>query len=251
MDRRLFEDLVVSTPAAPLGRRAALLPLSVALHAGILALALIVPVLRPGEMPTPAYQRPVWELARVVPPPPVPRETPARVERIPPARVRSGPLVRDLTPVSAPGPPVMAVEPDSFPTDDARVPCFVNCDGPTSPEGAGDGPTGPRDGPNETDGAGTRPVRPGGDIKAPIRMVYVAPVYPDIARAAGVSAIVVVECTIDPTGHVADARVVTGHPLLDEAALSAVRQWRYTATRLNGVPIPVLMTVTVRFTASR
>lgn len=96
-----------------------------------------------------------------------------------------------------------------------------------------------------------RAVRPGGDIKAPIRTVYVAPVYPEIARAAGVSAVVVVECTIDPTGHVADARVVTGHPLLDEAALSAVRRWRYTATRLNGVPVPVLMTVTVRFLARR
>jgi protein TonB len=123
--------------------------------------------------------------------------------------------------------------------------------GPISPEGTGDRRNGPHDGPGETNGAGSRPVRPGGDIKPPIRTVYVAPVYPDIARAAGVSAVVVVECTIDPTGHVADARVVTGHPLLDEAALSAVRRWRYTATRLNGVPVPVLMTVTVRFLARR
>ena len=44
-----------------------------------------------------------------------------------------------------------------------------------------------------------------------------------------------------------DVRVLTGHPLLNPAALDAVRQWRYTATRLNGVPVAVLMTVTVRF----
>ena len=80
--------------------------------------------------------------------------------------------------------------------------------------------------------------------------MYVAPAYPEIARTARVSAVVVLECTIDPTGHVADVRVVRGHPLFDEAALSAVRQWRYTATLLNGVPVPLLMTVTVRFTAA-
>ena len=95
------------------------------------------------------------------------------------------------------------------------------------------------------------PVRVSDGIKPPIRTTYVVPTYPEIARPAGISATVVLECTIDPTGHVADVRVLAGHPLFNEAALTAVRQWRYTATRLNGVPVAVLMTVTVRFIAHR
>jgi protein TonB len=52
-------------------------------------------------------------------------------------------------------------------------------------------------------------------------------------------------------GRVADARVLSGHPLLDDAALDAVRQWRYRPTLLNGQPISVIMTVTVRFALRR
>ena len=57
--------------------------------------------------------------------------------------------------------------------------------------------------------------------------MYVAPVYPEIARVARVEGIVVVDCTIDGDGRVIDARVLRGHPLLDEAALAAVRRWVY------------------------
>ena len=57
----------------------------------------------------------------------------------------------------------------------------------------------------------------------------------------------VMEVTIAANGRVTDVRVLGGHPLFTEAAVSAVRQWRYTPTLLDGVPVPVLMTVTVRF----
>jgi TonB family protein len=62
---------------------------------------------------------------------------------------------------------------------------------------------------------------------------------------------VIVEATIDPTGHVANATVLRGVPLLDEAALEAVRKWVYTPTLLNGVPTPLIMTVTVTFRLQR
>jgi protein TonB len=142
------------------------------------------------------------------------------------------------------------IEPDGLPTDEGRAPCLLNCDGQRS-DGIGDGARGAPSTTGVPDGAGTGPIRPGGDIKAPVRTAYVAPIYPDIARAAGVGGTVVLECTIDPSGHVVDARVISGHPLLNEAALNSVRQWRYTATRLNGVPVAVLMTVTVRFIPHR
>jgi protein TonB len=145
---------------------------------------------------------------------------------------------------------VSVVEPEGPPLAESRPPCLFNCAGST-PDGGGDGPRGGAPGPGTSEGTGTGPIRPGGDIKPPVRTVYVAPPYPDLARAARIQGLVVVECTIDPSGRVVDARVITGPPLLQSAALDAVRQWRYTATRLNGGPVAVLMTVTVNFTLGR
>ena len=72
--------------------------------------------------------------------------------------------------------------------------------------------------------------------------------YPAIAQAARVQGIVIVEAIIGTDGKVRDAKVLRSIPLLDQAALDAVRQWEYTPSRLNGVPVPVIMTVTVNFT---
>jgi len=70
---------------------------------------------------------------------------------------------------------------------------------------------------------------------------------PDIAKQARVQGVLILECTISPQGRVTDVKVLRGIPLLDEAAKEAVRQWVYTPTLLNGVPVPVIMTVTVNF----
>jgi protein TonB len=91
------------------------------------------------------------------------------------------------------------------------------------------------------------PVRIGGQIRAPTKVKNVAPVYPAIARSSGVVGAVTIEATIGPDGKVMDAKVVRSVPLLDQAALDAVRQWEYTPTLLNGVPVPVVMTVTINF----
>jgi protein TonB len=87
----------------------------------------------------------------------------------------------------------------------------------------------------------------GGHVRAPRKLRHVDPEYPPLARAARVEGRVVVECVIDTDGRVAQARVVTGRPLLDDAALQAVRQWRYRPTLLDGVAVAVQMTVTVEF----
>ena len=92
-----------------------------------------------------------------------------------------------------------------------------------------------------------KPVRVGGDVREPRKVVDVAPVYPQLAMKAGIEGIVIIEATIDPRGRVVNATVLRGIPVLDEAALEAVRQWVYTPTLLNGVPTPIIMTVTVRF----
>jgi protein TonB len=90
-------------------------------------------------------------------------------------------------------------------------------------------------------------VRLHSGIRTPQKILYVAPVYPTVARAARVKGIVIIEATIDENGTVESARVLKGEPLLNQAALDAVRQWRFTPALLSGVPVPVVMTVTVDF----
>ena len=88
----------------------------------------------------------------------------------------------------------------------------------------------------------------GGNIKAPQKIRDVRPVYPPIAQSARVQGVVIIEATIGLDGRVTDAKVLRSVPLLDQAALDAVRKWEFTPTLLNGVPVPVIMTVTVNFT---
>jgi TonB family protein len=93
------------------------------------------------------------------------------------------------------------------------------------------------------------PVRVGGNIKAPMKVVNVNPVYPQSMRAAGRSGVVPLDALIGTDGTVVFARVVSAsvHPDFADAALEAVRQWKFTPTLLNGKPVEVLMTVTIHF----
>jgi periplasmic protein TonB len=91
------------------------------------------------------------------------------------------------------------------------------------------------------------PVRVGGIIRQPQKIHHVAPVYPEIARSARVSGIVILEALLAEDGTVRDVRVLRSVPLLDAAAIAAVHEWRFTPTLLNGTPVPVVMTVTVAF----
>jgi TonB family protein len=92
-------------------------------------------------------------------------------------------------------------------------------------------------------------VHVGGAVRNPTKIKDVAPVYPAIAKSARVSGTVQIELTIGLDGKVADWRVVKGVPLLDEAALDAVKQWEYTPTRVKGVAVPVIINVAVNFKA--
>ena len=95
---------------------------------------------------------------------------------------------------------------------------------------------------------GREVLRVGGEVKAPERVRYVAPIYPQAAQDARVMGIVIIEAVVDESGHVANAKVLRSISMLDQAAMDAVLQWEYTPTSLNGVPVPVLMTETVNFT---
>jgi protein TonB len=92
-----------------------------------------------------------------------------------------------------------------------------------------------------------QPLRVGDVVKRPRKLKDVPPVYPPLAAKSGIEGVVILECVVDTRGHVQEARVLRGVPLLDQAALDAVRQWIYSTTLVDGVPMPVMMTVTVNF----
>jgi protein TonB len=94
------------------------------------------------------------------------------------------------------------------------------------------------------------PVRVGGRVKAPLPISTPQPQYPGLARGAKIEGDVVIDAVIDTTGHVVEMRVVSGHPLLIQAAMNALKQWRYEPTFLNEEPISVQLLVTIRFRLS-
>ena len=91
------------------------------------------------------------------------------------------------------------------------------------------------------------PIRIGGDVPPPRKIHDVPPVYPPAARTAGVQGRVIMEATIDPSGEVGDIEVLQSVPELDEAAIAAAEQWRFEPTLVDGVAVPVSMTLTISF----
>ena len=165
------------------------------------------------------------------------------------------PPIRDTPPVVQAPPPDSPPEPEAAPNPEPvrespaqrrareRDADAVGVAPPDQPVTAG---RSPRDTP--VDEPVERPVRVGGAIKPPAKTRNVQPVYPRIAQSARVQGVVIIEATIDRSGKVTNARLLKSIPLLDQAALDAVKQWEFTPTLLNGVPVPVIMTVTVQFT---
>ena len=90
-------------------------------------------------------------------------------------------------------------------------------------------------------------LRVGGDVKQPQVLYAPPPVYPALARTTRLEGIVVIDAVIDETGHVVEARAISGPALLLESALRAVAQWRYQPTYLDGQAVSIRMHVTVKF----
>jgi TonB family protein len=90
-------------------------------------------------------------------------------------------------------------------------------------------------------------VRAGGDIKPPKLIKDVAPNYPEIARQAGVEGVVILEVETDIFGSVKSVKILRSIPLLDQAAVDAVRKRVYEMANIDGVPRGVIFNVTVKF----
>src|SRR5579859_6884754 len=94
-------------------------------------------------------------------------------------------------------------------------------------------------------------IRQGGNVTAAMLVNRVQPVYPPLARQTRISGTVRLHAIIGKDGSVQQLEVIQGHPLLVQAALDAVRQWRYRPTLLNGEPVEVDTTIDVIFSLNQ
>ena len=96
--------------------------------------------------------------------------------------------------------------------------------------------------------ANAQPYHSGGDVKAPVAVHRVEPLYPDEARQARISGIVILETTIDRNGVMKDVRVLKPLPFgLSQAAVDAVKQWSFKPGTKNGEPVDVISNLTINF----
>lgn len=236
MSHDMFGEVV--RPSVRLGSGAwYTVPLSIAAHVVLAAVVIVVPLMATDVLPRPTSVHKIF-VKDDPPPPPPPPVAPAPTQG---SRAQVNP---DAAPIQAPD----TIEKES------AVPSVPSI-GPVVEGGLPAGLVGgtgiemvlavvPVPPPPQLT---TKPVPVGGHIAVPTKTRDVRPVYPSIAQAAKVSGMVIIEATIGADGRVTNARIIRSVALLDQAALDAVRQWRFSPTRLNGVPIPVIMTVTVNF----
>ncbi len=213
-----------------------LISISSLLHAALALAVVVVPILAGGQLPAPASGVRVFftEPMVMAPPPPPPPAAAARATR------------PRTEPPSAPSLTVPMAVPENV------VPEAADLGSESAEPGGVEGgvPGGVVGGIVEALPEAAPPprlVHAGGAIREPTKVKHVNPVYPEVAARAMVQGNVVVELQISTEGRVTEARVVQGIPLLDAAALAAVRQWVYTPPLVDGVPVRLIMTVTVRF----
>lgn len=244
MQQRLFEDLIESDVVAHKTKQGYTLPVSIAIHAIVLLAVVVVPLLTSEELPEPtSVVKAFFVEPAAAPPPPPPPPPPAPRPQTQPRPVS--------TPVPTENKFQAPIETPEEVKPEEGIDLGVEGGVPGGVEGGVPGGVvggvvgGLPDAPPPP-----QAVRVGGQIKEPKKLKNVNPAYPDIAKQARVQGVVILECTISPQGKVTDVKVLRGIPLLDSAAIEAVKQWVYSPTLLNGVPVPVIMTVTVNFRLS-
>lgn len=236
MPRTFFDQVLVATPRRR--SRPWVTAGSVIAHVIALGVILVLPLTAAVELPTVRTPMPAMMIATTAPLPPEPAVTP------PAAAPQLNP---DAAPTEAPDrvtPEVERPPVPSVPPVPGGLPGAGASTGYTGLLGTGSATT-PLSAPPPP--KPQAPVRVGGVVDEPTRIAYTAPIYPQVAVAARIEGTVILEATIDAQGLVRNVTVLRSVPMLDRAAVDAVRQWRYQPTRLNGQPIPVIMTVTVTF----
>jgi len=251
----MFETSVVRVQAKAAERRFGLLSVSVAAHvaaiAGVLAASLAttrLPDRAPNQM----------ELIRVAEAPPPMLGSPNGGPKPKPAAAAPQPQKREVTP------PPRDVAPQFVPDHVTQQPGPAT-NGPLTATPGNDGPAGDGqplgmpwgrpdgvtpDGPPSNLPPPPPDVvyRPGGEVKAPVVLRRVSPMYPALGIKIRKSGFAIVECTIDKTGHIRDAHVVgSNFTPFEQPALDAVQQWLFAPGTRNGQPVDVMFELTVTF----
>jgi periplasmic protein TonB len=234
--RELFRQ--VSDPhAAVRNNRLSALPLSIVVHVVALMALVVIPLLASDVLPAVRGNEISWTPITLPSAPPPPPVIVARAAASPASNSDAAP-----------------VEPPSGVTRESMIAPAAALD-VASPEGGASIPGAdlPPGWNSSVVSEPPPPPRPVGPVPArtlvrpPVRVHDVGPLYPEVARLARIEGTVIIEAIIGTTGDVTGARVLRSVLMLDQAAMDAVRQWKYTPTLLNGTPVPVIMTVTVTF----
>ena len=248
----MFESTLEAQGLNAGDRRLGTLSAAALAHVGIgLAIVAVTALIVPKvDTPEPTYS--VFTIASVIPLRDVaPRPAPARAPKKGTDTAKPGrtlappPLVRDVPPEATPD-SLPATAPDTAPQGPEGPGEGTRGDPNGSPfgilGGAGDGGAGPGD------GQGVDPLEMTGDMVRPVLLEKVSPSYPQTARRAGLGGRVTVRAVIAPDGSVESVEVLAStNPLFNEAAVDAVRKWRYRPALMNGRPVRVYFSVVVDF----
>ena len=221
-------------------------PLSVILHATLLAAFVLAPLLGEFQPPEPAigvrafFAEPGL-MAAPPPPPPPPAAAPrASTQKVPPPQTAD---------------PNAFVAPAVIPDEIAKSSMAVGLEGGVAggvEGGVEGGVAGGIVGGLPAEIAPPKPVarvvRVGGDIREPKRVVYVPPEYPLLASQAGIVGLVILEAHVGTDGRVKGVTILKSQPIFDEPAKASVQRWRYQPLLLNGQAMEFVLSVTVRFT---
>ena len=242
----MFEQTLMKRPRSQ--RRGLILTLALASHGVVVGTALLAsawqvdPVAPPDMIIafTPpidvthiVFDQPEPRPATPSPPAPPPTKPPSTTAATPaqPPQDTQPPTIPDTVPTPAAGPS------DDETTTSNDVATSGDSGNGTDPDAA-PGPGGDGDVAIALDGRMARPET----------LLRVQPRYTEAARIGHIQGTVVVQATIDRTGAVTDVRLVKSLGFgLDEAAMSAVKQWRFRPATLGGRPVPVFFQLTVRF----
>lgn len=216
--------------------------ISIAVHIGLVAAAIVWSVTSPATLPLPRSAL-AFEMVDVVQIKDIPLPRESRQQPAPASTAAASPNAAPLTM------PDRVIEETGLEGQDVthRSLGDVAVDGgvpgglPGRVDSAAPPPPPPPPSPPQ------QPIHIHSGMQPPRRVVDVQPVYPAIAQAVRREGVVILEVVIDPRGNVSSVTVLRSVPLLDEAAIAAVRQWKFTPTRLNGEAVPIVMTVTVNF----
>jgi protein TonB len=241
----MFEEMVVSTKTKKTNKPWTVV-LSMALQAAFLAVLILIPLIYTEALPKAS----LTTFLSAPPPPPPPPPPPAA------AIVHVKPQVHLMDAGKLVAPKVIPKEIKII-KEDAETPDMGVSGG--VPGGVPGGQMGGVIG-GVIGGVGGAPpppkptqtrIRQGGAVTAASLINRVQPVYPPLARQTRISGTVRLHAIISKSGAVQQLEVISGHPLLVQAALDAVRQWRYRPTTLNGEPVEVDTTIDVIFSLNQ